>query len=464
MLASVADRYDVVVVGARCAGAPLATLLARAGVRVALVEQAVFPRDTLSTHIFEADAGAFLHRLGVSEQLRATGAPFIRRADARVASARVLADWPLRPGDVAGITSVRRLVLDEILARTAEEAGADVHMGTRAIAMLEDGGRVAGMRVSADSSEAELRARLVVGADGRNSTVARLCAARRYNVTQSQRIAYYTYFEAAEIGEEPTFVFHRWADRLVLGCPADSGLYLVVLMPDVAELGRFRANLESSFMDHALSCEPVAAAIAGARRSDKIFGIVRWSGYFRDPSGSGWALVGDAGHFKDPVAGRGIGDAFHQVDALAPAIIQGLAGSDADLDRAMERWGSWRDREFAEFYWFATDLGNAGPPPVVVPEVVRDLQRRGNAEMLFAVMSHRARPSRVVTPPRLAKALSRVLLRGPERRRALREVGSAAANEVRRRRLNRHPVYEDGARSGTAGQVESGAQEALAGR
>ena len=84
-----AESFDVVVVGGRCAGAPLATLLARRGVRVAVVEQASFPRDTLSSHLFQADALAFLDRLGLSERLRATGAPPVNTIDLRIEDVHV---------------------------------------------------------------------------------------------------------------------------------------------------------------------------------------------------------------------------------------------------------------------------------------------------------------------------------------------------------------------------------------
>src|SRR5215218_6557671 len=114
-----AERFDVVVVGARCAGSPLAALLARQGVRVAVVERTTFPSDTLSTHVFEADGLAFLARLGLTERLRATGTPFMRRADNRVEDFRWVADIPHYRGDVGGIASVRRPVLDPILAQAA---------------------------------------------------------------------------------------------------------------------------------------------------------------------------------------------------------------------------------------------------------------------------------------------------------------------------------------------------------
>ena len=188
--------YDVVVVGARCAGSPLAALLARAGARVALLEQARFPRDTLSSHLFQADALAFLDRLGLTERLRSTGAPFANRTDTRIGDVRLQVDWPRRPGDPGGITSIRRTVLDPILAAAAEEAGADVRFETKVTGLLEEDGRVAGVR----TESGELPARLVVGADGRSSTVAPLCGSRRYNLTPNERALYWGFYEGAATG------------------------------------------------------------------------------------------------------------------------------------------------------------------------------------------------------------------------------------------------------------------------
>jgi flavin-dependent dehydrogenase len=433
---------DVVIVGARCAGSPLATLLAREGVSVAVVEQARFPRDTLSTHVFEADALAFLNGLGLTDRLRATGAPFVHRVDNRVDDFRARADWPQQPGDIGGIAAIRRVVLDPILARAAAEAGAEVRMATKATGLLEHAGRVAGVRVSGPDGDAELHARLVVGADGRNSTVARLCGSRRYNLTPNQRALYYGYFEDADRGFEPTFVLHRWSNRFVLGCPADSGLYLAIAMPELAELDRFRSDLEHSYMEHVLSCEPVARTVGGATRVGKILGAVRWEGFFREASGPGWVLTGDAGHFKDPAPGRGIGDAFRQAEALAPAIVSGLGGPDEELDGALAAWGRWRDHDFAEHYWFGSDIGSAGPVPAAMPEMIRRLHARGELDLLLNIQCHRVKPSRVLTPPRLLAATGRVLAGRPgDRLRVLRELGMLLTREARHRWLNRRPAY-----------------------
>jgi flavin-dependent dehydrogenase len=297
-----AERFDVVIVGARCAGSPLATLLARQGLSVAVVERATFPRDTLSTHVFQAQALAFLQRLGVAEKIRATGAPFVSRVDVRQEDFEYLAAIPQQPGDIGGIASVRRLLLDPILADAAAEAGADLRMGTKVTGIVEDRGRVAGVRIACNGSESTIHARMVVGADGRNSTLASLVGARKYNLTPNERFAYWAFFEGGEPDPDPAFVFHRWDNRVVIGTPADSGLYQVILVADLADLPRFRQDLEGSFMEHARSCRPVAQALSGARRVGKFFGMLRWEGFFREPSGRGWVLAGDAGHFKDPGA------------------------------------------------------------------------------------------------------------------------------------------------------------------
>ena len=434
------DSFDVVVVGARCAGSPLATLLARAGLSVAVVEQATFPRDTLSTHNFQADALAFLDRLGVRDRLRATGAPFIRQVSSRAGDFHWSMSWPQEPGDIGGVASIRRFVLDPILAHAAAAAGADVRMGTKVVGLVGEDGRVTGVRVAAGRTESTLRAPLVVGADGRGSAVARFAGARRYDAVTNERFTYWAFFAGTDSQAEPTMVFHRWDTRFVLGLPVDGGLYMVIVMPDLAELTAFRSDLERCFMEHARSCEPIASVLAGARREGSFRGALRWEGYFREASGPGWVLVGDAGHFKDPAAGRGIADAFRQVEGLAPAIVAGLDGSGAGLDAETARWGRWRDSDLRTHHWFAHDLGKAGMLPAVLPEMLRALEARGELDQFMNLFSHRAEPSRVLTPARLLGATTRLLgRRTTDRHKVLTEVRALVAEDARRR-LHRRAV------------------------
>jgi hypothetical protein len=282
----------------------------------------------------------------------------------------------------------------------------------------------------------------VVGADGRHSTVASQCGSRRYNVTPNQRLLYWAFFEGAEAGATPTFLSHRWSDRFMLGMPSDSRLYQVLIWPEMVEIDRFRADLDTAFMAHARMCEPLGDALASARRVGKVLGAVRWEGFFRDAAGPGWVLCGDAGHFKSPAPGRGIGDAFLQADSLATTILDALEKSDDALDQAMKRWGRWRDREFAEHYWLAYDLEQPGSVPTVLIEILSRLREQGQAGLFFDLLNHRVRPTQALTPQRAAGAIGRLLARHDTGRRTLlREIGTLAAQDVRRRWLNRHPTY-----------------------
>ncbi|WP_431771535.1 NAD(P)/FAD-dependent oxidoreductase [Streptomyces cucumeris] len=446
------EHFDVVIVGARVAGSSLGALLARRGLRVAVLDQAASLGFTLSSNILQADSLAFLDRLGLTGRLREAGVTPMARVDMRLEDFRVHARFPQRPGDVGGAACIRRQVLDPLVRDAAAEAGATVRLDTKVTELVREHGRVAGVRVVCDGTETVLRARLVVGADGRNSTVAALAGARPYHLTTNERRYHWTYFEGADLGETPTFVFHRWGDRHMLGGPADGGLYIVGVSPQTHETEQFRTDLEGSVDAHIAACEPIATALAGATRATRIYGIQRFQGYFREASGPGWVLIGDAGHFKDPAGGRGIGDAFHQAERLAPAVEATLTGPAGALDRATAEFGRWRDRTYAEYYGLAADLGVAGPIAAAVPEVVRRLHARGRIGDVLDLLSHRASLLDVLTPARVLGATGRLLVRGARgagsgpaqsggRGALLRQAGALAAGEVRRRKAMWRPVY-----------------------
>ena len=450
-----ADEFDVIVVGARCAGSPLATLLARQGVNTALVERATFPKDTLSTHIFQGPAINALRRFGVLEKVLATGASPVVKVDGRQEDLFYRVDVSQRPGDIGSFMSVRRRVLDPILAEAAKAAGARVMMSTKVTGLLHTDGRVSGVRVVYRGRERTLKARLVIGADGRTSTVAELVGARKYNVTPGERIGYWGFFADSNPGSEPTLVYHRWEGRLVIAMPGDNDLYQVVVFPDKTFLPEFKRDREAAFMDHARASASVAQVISGARRAGKLFGVIKYDCFFREPAGPGWALAGDAGHFKDPAPGQGIADAFRQVEALAPVIAGGVGGSDQALDDAVAAWARWRDRDAAEHYWLAADFGAPGEAPAITVEILRRMQERGQLDQLGDVLQHRAMPSKVFTPGRLLGATASLMAQpGANRRQILRELKELVAIETRRQRLNRRPEFVPVAADRDAGETE----------
>jgi 2-polyprenyl-6-methoxyphenol hydroxylase-like FAD-dependent oxidoreductase len=451
----VASEFDVIVVGARCAGSSLATLLARQGLKTAVLERATFPKDTLSTHIFQAPSINFLGRLGVLDKVLATGALPVNKVDGRQEDLFYTVEPARRPGDIGSFMSVRRHVLDPMLAEAAERAGASVMMSTNVTGLVRDGQRVSGVRATYRGRERTLRARLVVGADGRNSTLAELTGARKYNVTPGERFGYWGFFADSEPGPEPTLVYHRWAGRFVIAVLGDGGLYQVVLLPDRRFLPEFKADREAAFLAHARVCEPVAQVIGGARRVGKLLGVLKFECFLRESAGPGWALAGDAGHFKDPAPGQGMSDAFRQAEALAPVVAGAIQESDKRLDRDLKAWWRWRDRDAAEHYWLASDFGAAGVAPVVQVEILRRMQQRDQLDQMADVLQHRGMPSKVFTPAKLLGAAGSLMAQpGADRRQILREVRDLMATEMRRQRLNRTPEFVPLASHRDAGETE----------
>ena len=428
------EHYDAVIVGGRVAGAALATHVVQHGFSALVVERAAFPSDAVSTHIFQNVET--LERLGVLDRLLATGAPLLTEYRLRMDGLDLSQDH----ADLA-MLAVRRRVLDPILLDRAAEVGADVLMRTRAIGLLSNGARVTGVRLrGADRREYEVHARVVVGADGRSSTVARLAGARRYNVTSSERSGGYAYFEGVEPG--PVFHFYVQGGDYFLGYSTDSGLFLASMMWGTPDFRPYH-DADGSAFDAALAaCRPLARTLAGARRARPPVFIGGWEGYFREAAGPGWVLVGDAGHFKDPAPGQGISDALRQAEGLGAAISRGIETH--TLSDQLKAWWRWRDRDAAEMYWWAREFGRGGLQSPVIAEMLRGIA--GSPRALRAtheIVFHRRRPFRVFSPPRVLGATTRLLVSGSlPRSRVLAETRTLVRRDIERRIRTRRPKYE----------------------
>lgn len=315
--------YDAIVVGARCAGSPTAMLLARAGHRVLLVDKADFPSDTLSTHYIHQPGVACLHHWGLLPEIVDSNCPPIRSYTLDVGPF-ALRGAPPPAGDVADAYSVRRTILDHVLVEAAERAGVEVRTRFAVEGLVTEGDRVVGVRGrTAGGLPVTERARMVIGADGRFSLVARAVDAPAYDVQPATTCAYYTYWSGVEM--EGAELYPR-PGRMIVAAPTNDGQVLTIAFWPLSEFKQVRSDIEGNFREVLELAPGLAERIRHGRRSDRFRGTTQLDNYFRRPYGDGWALVGDAGYHKDPILALGIADAFRDAELLADAVDAGLSG------------------------------------------------------------------------------------------------------------------------------------------
>lgn len=429
-----AERFDVVVVGARCAGSPLAAMLARRGLRVCLLDRSHFPSDSLSTHVIQPCGVRILEQLGVLDGALAAGAVPLTRFTLVDADVRVEAE--IDPQELgASSICLRRVKLDQLLLEAAAAAGAEVRTEIAATGLLWSEGRVLGVR----TPQGDLRASLVVGADGRSSTVARLASAAEYRVEPAGRLFSWAYFEGAT--ETEGHLRLGSVDGVAyLSCLTDSGLFMAGVCPPMAAKDAYLADREGNFMAGIENWPELAALLAGARRVGAIRVLADWRGYFREATGPGWILLGDAGHFKDPSPAQGISDAFRQAERLADAIAAGLAGEARALDGELRHWWRWRDEDAHEMYGFAADIGN-GDSSLLSRELLREIaSEQGGPEQFLQVLNRDLLPSQLFTMPRVGRAVGRIARRHPGHLPSVAgEMASEIGKQVSRTRRRRYP-------------------------
>jgi len=330
--------YDVIVVGARAAGAPTAMLLARAGLRVLVLERAAAGTDTLSTHALMRGAVVQLARWGLLPDIVAAGTPAVRTTVYTYAGARrVIAIKPAHGVDA--LYAPRRTVLDPILVAAAREAGAEVRHGSTVAGLLRDGERVTGVVARDERGSRELRARLVVGADGIRSLVAREAGAQVRRLARFHTAVSYGYWrEVPTEGYEWTFQ----PDACTGAIPTNDGV-CVFAAGRPEQIGR--GGLATIRRVVAFADPELAERLERGEAPSGTRGWTGTPGFLRQAHGPGWALVGDAGYFRDPIVAHGLTDALRDAELLARGVIDGLGSSSSDaLADALTDYEATRDR------------------------------------------------------------------------------------------------------------------------
>ncbi len=342
------SQFDVIVVGARAAGSPLAIHLARRGLRVALLDRARFPSDTMSTHVIYPNTLARLDALGVLDDVLAHRPPPLYTAwhhEGRMWVAPHEAvdgrDWAL---------CVRRITLDGILVDHARRAGATVMEGCAVTGFHGKGTAddpLRGVVAHDGSRQHDLYAPIVVGADGANSATARWVGAEREKVMPSETMLYYAYWRGAATRNTQDFFFEPpW---VCAHFPADDGHH-VVTMNGPAALRRDIGDLEAFYEQRIRSIPDLWKRLTKATKVSKVIGSARLEGFYRRHTGPGYALIGDAAHFKHPASAQGICDAVHAAGVLADGIARG--------DWATS-YPAWREADSREMYAFSKHLAEA---------------------------------------------------------------------------------------------------------
>jgi flavin-dependent dehydrogenase len=361
------SRHDVVVVGGRVAGSATAMLLARLGHDVVVVDQASFPSDTVSTHSLARSGVVQLRSWGLLDDVLDSGAPAIREVTFNAGGESVSRTIKEKAG-VDLLVAPRRYVLDTILATAAERVGAEVRTGVTVTGLQRDRrGRVVGVS-GHDRSGApvELGARHVVGADGLRSRVAELAGAAVDQARSAGGAAQYAYYAGIPWSGFEFFV----AERSFAGVfPTHDGQACIwICTPSAdAKAARRRAGSRVEAFDQLLqvSAPSLAERLRQARRVSLVKGMLRQPNQVRQAFGPGWALVGDAGYYRDAVTAYGISDAFHHAELLAVALDQALARN-AEETTALAAYQAQRDQALTEIFEITCRLAAYPPVPTFI--------------------------------------------------------------------------------------------------
>ena len=352
--------YDAIVIGARCAGSATAMLLARAGQKVLLVDRAALPSDIPHGHFVHRHGPGRLARWGLLEPILATNCPAVTSMTVDFGDHGLAAD-ELVVDDIPLGVAPRRTQLDNVLVEAAIEAGVELRDRFAVLDYTSEDGRITGIvgRDARTGAQATERAAIVVGADGRNSGLARCVQAP---VSQSDPTASCWYFSYYGDLPCPGLELYGREGRIVFVFPTNDDLTGVFVGFPIGELPAVRADSEGHVLATCEDIPDLCERVRGATRAERFYGATQLPNFLRRPHGPGWALVGDAGCHKDPFMALGICDALRDAELLAEAIIDSSAGA-RPPDEAFAGFERGRNESTLADYHANLAMAQLGPLP-----------------------------------------------------------------------------------------------------
>ena len=379
--------YDAIVVGARCAGAPTALLLARKGHKVLLLDRGTFPSDMpFSNHYVHQTGSARLKRWGLLDALKASNCPPITTNYFDYGAFSLTGSPVPAEGGVTEAFAPRRIKLDPILVDAAVKSGAELREGFSVQEVLFENGQVTGIRGhQKNGATITEKARITVGADGMFSVVAKAVQAPEYKTGPALEGSWYAYFSGV-----PMIGWHLWLrpGNVVFAYNTNDNLSLIGVAFAARDLPLVRANVEEHHSRVIAEQVPELweRMQAGKRESRYVGGAI--PSHVRKPYGPGWALVGDAGYQKDPCTASGITDAFGSAEWLAEAIDAGLSGRQP-LEQALAVYEQTRNQTELPYFDLTTQLAALEPPPAEVQQLLEALQHNPEqCSRFFGMLAH----------------------------------------------------------------------------
>jgi flavin-dependent dehydrogenase len=354
-------------------------LLARRGYRVLLLDRATFPSDTISTHLIHPPGVAALKKWGLLDRLLSTNCPAIDTYAFDMGPFIISGS----PGTEESPVSYgpRRTVLDKLLVEAAAEAGAEVRTGFTVDEVLAEAGAVVGIRGHGTAGSAVVEhSRVLVGADGLYSLVARTVVPEQYHEKPQLEASYYSYWSGLPMNGR--FEAYDRGDRVWAAWPTNDDLTLVIVGWPYAQFEANKTDIEGHYLKAFDRAPAFEERIRAAKREERFVGAAV-PNFFRKPFGPGWALVGDAGYHKDFMTAQGITDAFRDAELCASAIDESLSGT-RPFDVAMSAYQSSRDEQVLPMYEFTCQFASLEPPPPEMQQLFGAIHRNQEAMDGFA--------------------------------------------------------------------------------